>query len=71
MVLPVMETVESSNIKSIGYKEGNLYVIFSETPYVYSDVPVDEYERFKESDSKGSYFASYIKNVYQCTKLDA
>lgn len=65
-----MKPVVSSNISSIGYENGTLYVQFHRGGlYSYSDVPRNVYENLMAASSHGKYFAAYIKNVYRYQKL--
>lgn len=64
-------SVVSSTIKSIGYDEesehakSRLTVIFtSGARYIYADVPLELWERFKEAESVGRFFAREIKPVF-------
>lgn len=60
-----MISVSSSNIDSIGYEDGTLYVRFnSGSLYSYSNVPESVYRALMNADSHGKYFAAHIKNVY-------
>ncbi len=63
--------VESSNIEAIAYDatEEELYVRFNTgSEYVYSEVPEKIYNDFMDAGSKGRYFASSIKGVYDFEK---
>jgi len=60
-------SVESSNIEKIGYddQKRQLHILFlKKTHYIYYDVPVKTYEEFLASDSKGRFFAQFIKGMY-------
>lgn len=63
---------KSSNIQSIGYEEFTmtLEVIFKPrgSVYYYKDVPKEIWEQFKNSESKGTYFARFIKDKYATVK---
>lgn len=66
------QSVSSSNLHSVGYDQESavLEIKFKEGGvYQYSGVPLDRYERLMSASSKGSYFASYIKNSYRCRKV--
>lgn len=65
-----MTPVSSSNIASIGYENGTLYIRFHRGGlYSYSDVPKSVYNGLMSASSHGKYFHASIKNVYSCTKL--
>ena len=60
------EKVESSNIEGVSYSEGTetVYVKFKNgTVYEYEGVPISIYLDLMESDSKGKFFNSNIKNA--------
>ena len=64
--------VESSTIRSIGYQEetehikSRLTVIFNNgARYIYEGVPRELWNRFKDAESPGRFFALEIKGVYQ------
>ncbi len=60
-----MVPVISSNIDSIGYESGTLYVRFNSGGlYAYSEVPESVYNGLMNASSKGSYLARYIKGSY-------
>lgn len=66
--------VISSDIKAVGYDESALImeVEFHKSGiYQYSRVPLIEYNNLMTSESKGTYFASEIKNnpSYGCQKV--
>ncbi len=73
-------TVQSSNIRQIGFEEGViismgakpkdvLRVVFtSGLIYDYYNVESDVFERFVHAKSVGSYFHKYIKNNYTFEK---
>jgi len=68
------ETVDSSNIMSIGY-DGDVEVLEvefkGEKVYQYHDVPETVYMEFAASKSKGSFFHENIrKGGYTCTKVE-
>ena len=70
-IIPVV----SSTIKSIGYQEetehikSQLIVIFtSGTRYVYAGVPRELWERFKDAESVGRFFAREIKPAFPGVK---
>ena len=60
-----MNSVNSSNISSIGYENGTLYVRFnSGAMYAYSNVPEAVYAGLMSASSHGSYLARNVKGVY-------
>jgi len=66
------EYVRSSNLKSIGYEEENqiLEIEFNHGGvYRYYGIPSNVHDALMSASSKGSYFSSYIKNVYRTQKL--
>ena len=63
----LMESVESSNVDSIGYdpESQTLAVRFhGGGVYHYSNVPADMYEMLKQSPSKGQFLNANIKGTY-------
>jgi len=70
MNIPIMTPVDSSNLKSVGYDNQNLFVEFGKgTVYVYYNVPQELYLELLNADSKGKYLNSNIKNVYQYERI--
>lgn len=66
-MLPEMIPVDSSNIEAIGYDADHreLYVRFIEgNTYAYSDAPIEAFDEFLRSPSKGSFFNRAIRNTY-------
>jgi len=64
--------VSSSNVSSIGYDADSqtLEVEFNNgAVYQYSGVPEHEYHGIMNSDSKGKYLHSNVKNRYSFSKL--
>lgn len=60
-----MIPVSSSNIASIGYENGTLYVAFNRGGlYTYSGVPESIYHGLMSASSHGSYLASHVKGIY-------
>lgn len=60
-----MIPVSSSNIASVGYANGILYIQFhSGGLYSYDNVPEDVYHNLIHAASHGRYFHANIKNVY-------
>jgi hypothetical protein len=65
-----MQRVYSSDLESVGYEAGMLYIRFkSGGLYSYSDVPESVFEALKNASSKGRYFHAYIEKRYRCRKL--
>ncbi len=69
-------TIQSSNISQIGFEE-NVSITLNQRPrnvlrivftsgdiFDYYNVEKDDYERFLDAKSKGSYFHKFIKGVY-------
>lgn len=66
-----MISVSSSNISSIGYENGILYVAFNNGAlYSYSGVPEFEYLNLMSAFSHGKYLAAHIKGVYPYRRID-
>lgn len=66
----VFEPVKSSQITHIGYtaEDETMWVKFkSRMLYSYHPVRQEQYNEFKESDSKGSYFHSNFKTNPEMT----
>lgn len=66
------QTVDSSQIRSVGYDEAakTLEVEFTTGGiYQYADVPKEKHAAFLSSDSKGRYLAMHIKQHHKFTKL--
>lgn len=62
--------VQSSNIRKVGYDEGDLIVEYlSGTKYRYKKVPRKIYEAMLESDSKGRFMNNSIKGKYEYEKI--
>ena len=65
-----MIPVSSSNIASIGYENGTLYVAFNRGGlYAYSGVPVSIYHELMSASSHGSYLASHVKGIYPYRRI--
>lgn len=65
-----MVPVSSSNISSIGYESGTLYVAFNRGGlYAYSGVPEYVYRGLMSASSHGSYLASNVKGVYPYRRI--
>lgn len=70
----MMSTPNSSCFSEIGYDSYNciLVVTFrdSGSTYLYFDFYDDDWYDFKSADSLGSYYNSYIKGYYDCSKYN-
>lgn len=65
-----LREVLSSNIRKVGYDEGNLIVEYlSGTKYRYKKVPREVYEAMLESDSKGRFMNNSIKGKFEYEKI--
>lgn len=65
-----MISVSSSNLDSVGYEGGILYVSFKNgSLYAYSGVPEFVYNGLMSASSHGSYLAQNVKGVYPYRKL--
>lgn len=65
-----MIPVSSSNIASIGYENGTLYVAFNRGGlYAYSGIPVSIYHGLMSASSHGSYLASHVKGIYPYRRI--
>ncbi|NEW79035.1 MAG: KTSC domain-containing protein [Gelidibacter sp.] len=66
------QSVESSNLASIGYDAENeiLEVEFNHGGiYQYFDVPENVYEELMNAESHGKYFSANIRNDYEYQKI--
>lgn len=65
------ESVQSSNILSVGYDEStkNLYVNYKSGIYKYENVEKSVYESLMSSESKGRFMNEKVKGTYQYTRL--
>ena len=72
----IMQAVESSHIRYIGFDKSTLYVAFkikgSEdvTVYLYENVRESQYKLLMQSDSKGTMFAAFFKGSFVYSALD-
>ena len=65
-----MVSVDSSNLSSVGYESGTLYVRFHNGGlYAYSGVPERVYRELLNADSHGKYLARFVKGVYPYRKI--
>lgn len=66
----LMQPVSSSDIASIGYDNGTLYIAFnSGGVYSYANVPTHIYQGLMSASSHGNYFHANIKNNYAYSKI--
>lgn len=64
------QSVESSNLSSVGWENGILEVEFKNgSVYKYFDVPQEEYVALMNATSLGKYFNTNIRNNYTSEKL--
>lgn len=66
------EPVNSSNLRSVGYNptSATLEIEFnSGGVYQYSGVPAHVHDSLLRSGSLGRFFASQIRDVYPCAKI--
>ena len=65
-----MIPLSSSNLASVGYENGTLYIAFNSGGlYSYSNVPISVYNGLLASSSHGKYFHQFIKNVYPYKRI--
>lgn len=65
-----MIPVSSSNLSSVGYERGTLYIAFNSGGlYSYSGVPESVYRELMAASSHGKYFAKYIKGIYPYRRI--
>lgn len=70
MNIPELTSVDSTNLKAVGYDGQNLFVEFGKgTIYVYYEVPLELYTELLKAESKGKYLNSNIKNIYRYEKI--
>ncbi len=68
-----MIAVQSSNIESVGYDENDeeVYVKFlNGSVYVYSGVPLHDFEGLRDTPSVGSYLHRNFKNIYPYERIE-
>ncbi len=64
------ESVDSSNIRAIGYESQTLEVEFlNGSVYQYFDVPEHIHTEMMGAGSKGKYFSSNIKGTFRYSKV--
>jgi len=71
----VWEKVESSVVDYVYYDSDKryLFVLFKSTreyAYCYLGIGNNEYMKFMDSESKGTYLSHHIKPDYRCLKID-
>ena len=65
-----MTPVSSSNLSSVGYENGTLYIRFHNGRlYAYYNVPVSVYEALMSAGSHGKYFNANIRNLYAYARI--
>lgn len=67
VLVKMIETPESSNIKAIGYLSQlkELFVRFKTGKvYAYYDVPATRFDDFRNAKSKGEFFSKQIKTIH-------
>lgn len=65
-----LREVLSSNVRKIGYHEGDLIVEYlSGAKYRYKNVPKKLYDAMLESDSKGRFMNNSIKGKFEFEKM--
>lgn len=65
-----MIPVVSSDLQSVGYESGVLYIRFhSGGLYSYSGVPYEVYESLLSASSHGKYFHAHIKKNYPYQRI--
>lgn len=65
-----MIPVSSSNIASIGYEDGTLYVAFlNNSLYAYSNVPESVYNGLMSAESHGKYLNAHVKGIYPYKRI--
>lgn len=66
----LMHPVSSSDIASIGYDNGTLYIAFiSGGVYSYTGVPESIFQNLMSAGSHGKYFHANIKNNYPYSRI--
>ena len=65
-----MVSVESSNLKKVGYEDNKLFLEYgSGAIYEYADVPIKLYEELLTSESKGKFVNTCVKGKYVFKRL--
>jgi hypothetical protein len=66
-----MESVISSNIKAIGFKDGTMRVAFlSGGTYEAPGAKQEDFDNFKASKSKGVHFSKVLKKAFAWSKVE-
>lgn len=67
----IMKPVVSSTMRRVGFIEPSSTPIvdFLSGTYVYEGVSLDLYDKLMQAESKGAFFARYIKGKFETTKL--
>lgn len=61
-----MIPVRSSNLSSVGYDNGTLYIHFhTGFTYWYANVPIEIYQTLMATPHKGEYFHSHIERKFE------
>ncbi len=67
----IMIEVESSNVYKVGYNEKMLYVQFRNGyEYEYQNVEYEVFEKFLNSNSKGSFVHRHLKDKYPYKRIN-
>lgn len=62
--------VKSSNVRSFGYQDKKLFVMFSNgSIYAYDNVPEELYHEALSADSKGKFLREKIYNKFTYMKI--
>lgn len=65
-----MTPVSSSDLSSVGYENGTLYIAFNSGGlYAYYHVPESVYYDLMSAPSHGKYFHRFIKNNYSYKRI--
>ncbi|MEG2513661.1 MAG: KTSC domain-containing protein, partial [Acetivibrio sp.] len=65
-----MTAVSSSDLSSVGYENGTLYIRFNSGGlYSYDNVPESIYHALMSAGSHGKYFHAFIKGHYSYHRL--
>ena len=71
MIKVQRNTYDSSTVKASSYdfKTKELVITFKHAAYVYSNVNVEDYEKFRDAESQGKSLNKYIKQ-YPYEKIE-
>lgn len=65
-----MVSVSSSNLSSVGYENGTLYIAFRAGGlYAYYNVPENVFNALMSASSHGKFFSQFIKNRYRYKRI--